>query len=137
MREQAGLGERPRIDEHQPKFDHRGARLIFNPSDMLSREDLQQFSYPVVAQLARRGKPHARATPDTASSAACPLRATGLSTMVMDISKYGVWFFYDGMTAAQSAEFARTVEKHGYGALWIPEAVGREPFAHAAYLAAR
>jgi probable F420-dependent oxidoreductase len=57
--------------------------------------------------------------------------------MVMDISKYGVWFFYDGMTAVQSAEFARTVEKHGYGAMWIPEAVGREPFAHAAYLAAR
>src|SRR5512146_366756 len=57
--------------------------------------------------------------------------------MVMDISKYGVWFFYDGMTAVQSAEFARTVEKLGYGALWIPEAVGREPFAHAAYLAAR
>jgi alkanesulfonate monooxygenase SsuD/methylene tetrahydromethanopterin reductase-like flavin-dependent oxidoreductase (luciferase family) len=57
--------------------------------------------------------------------------------MVMDIGKYGVWFFYDGMSAVQSAEFARTVEKHGYGALWIPEAVGREPFAHAAYLAAR
>src|ERR1700675_33801 len=57
--------------------------------------------------------------------------------MVMDITKYGVWFFYDGMTATQSADFARTVEKHGYGALWIPEAVGREPFAHAAYLAAR
>ncbi len=55
----------------------------------------------------------------------------------MNIGKYGVWFFYDGMTAAESAEFARKVEKHGYGALWIPEAVGREPFAHAAYLAAR
>ena len=51
----------------------------------------------------------------------------------MDIGKYGVWFFLDGMTAPQSAEFARTVEKLGYGALWIPEAVGREPFAHAAY----
>src|SRR5277367_310066 len=55
----------------------------------------------------------------------------------MDITKYGVWFFYDGMTATQSADFARSVEKLGYGALWIPEAVGREPFAHAAYLAAR
>src|SRR5713101_6041870 len=54
----------------------------------------------------------------------------------MDITKYGVWFFYDGMTAAQSVELARRVEKHRYGALWIPEAVGREPFAHAAYLAA-
>ena len=55
----------------------------------------------------------------------------------MDITKYGVWFFYDGMTAAESAEFARRVEKLHYGALWIPEAVGREPFAHAAYLASR
>src|ERR1700674_4904998 len=55
----------------------------------------------------------------------------------MDITKYGVWFFFEGMTAAQSADFARTVEKHRYGALWIPEAVGREPFAHAAYLAAQ
>src|SRR5258705_5431255 len=41
------------------------------------------------------------------------------------------------MTARQRAESARTVDKPGYGALWIPEAVGREPFAHAAYLAAR
>jgi len=55
----------------------------------------------------------------------------------MDITKYGVWFFFEGMTAVDSADFARKVEKHGYGAQCIPEAVGREPFAHAAYLAAR
>ncbi len=55
----------------------------------------------------------------------------------MDITKYGVWFFYDGMTARQRADFARLVERLGYGALWIPEAVGREPFAHAAFMAAR
>jgi len=54
----------------------------------------------------------------------------------MDIGKIGIWFFLDGMDAAGSVAFARNVEKHGYGALWIPEAVGREPFAHAAYLAA-
>jgi probable F420-dependent oxidoreductase len=54
----------------------------------------------------------------------------------MDIGKIGIWFFLDGMNAADSVTFARKVEKHGYGALWIPEAVGREPFAHAAYLAA-
>jgi probable F420-dependent oxidoreductase len=54
----------------------------------------------------------------------------------MDIGKIGIWFFLDGMKAADSVAFARQVEKHGYGALWIPEAVGREPFAHAAYLAA-
>jgi len=47
-----------------------------------------------------------------------------------------MWFFLDAMTAPQSAEFAKKVEKAGYNALWIPEAVGREPFAHAAYLLA-
>ena len=52
----------------------------------------------------------------------------------MDIGKIGIWFFLDAMTAAESAQFAQTVEKAGYKTLWIPEAVGREPFAHAAYL---
>jgi probable F420-dependent oxidoreductase len=52
----------------------------------------------------------------------------------MDIGKVGVWFFLDAMPAAESAEFAKKVEKLGYRVLWIPEAVGREPFAHAAYL---
>ena len=52
----------------------------------------------------------------------------------MDIGKIGIWFFLDAMTAAESAQFAQTVEKAGYQTLWIPEAVGREPFAHAAYL---
>jgi probable F420-dependent oxidoreductase len=55
----------------------------------------------------------------------------------MDIGKLGVWFFLDGMTAPESAEFARKVEKCGYSALWLPEAVGREPFAHTGYLAAK
>lgn len=54
----------------------------------------------------------------------------------MDIGKIGIWFFLDAMTAAETVEFARKVEQLGYGALWIPEAVGREPFAHAGYLAA-
>ena len=54
----------------------------------------------------------------------------------MDIGKLGIWFFLDAMSAAESAEFARKAEKLGYGAMWIPEAVGREPFAHSAYLAA-
>jgi probable F420-dependent oxidoreductase len=52
----------------------------------------------------------------------------------MDIGKVGIWFFLDSMPAADSAEFAKKVEKAGYRALWIPEAVGREPFAHSAYL---
>ena len=52
----------------------------------------------------------------------------------MELGKIGMWFFLDAMTAPQSAEFAQKVEKLGYRTLWIPEAVGREPFPHAAYL---
>ncbi len=55
----------------------------------------------------------------------------------MDIGKIGAWFFLDGMPAQETAEFARKIERLGYGALWIPEAVGREPFAHAAFLLSR
>src|SRR5271168_1321107 len=55
----------------------------------------------------------------------------------MDIGKVGIWFFLDAMPAPDSAEFARQVEKNGYKVLWIPEAVGREPFAHASYLLSR
>ncbi|MGO9451206.1 MAG: TIGR03620 family F420-dependent LLM class oxidoreductase [Candidatus Binataceae bacterium] len=55
----------------------------------------------------------------------------------MDIGTLGIWFFLDAMTAPQSAEFAKKVESAGYNALWIPEAVGREPFAHSAYLLAK
>ena len=52
----------------------------------------------------------------------------------MELGKVGLWFFLDAMTAPQSAQFAQKVEKLGYRTLWIPEAVGREPFPHAAYL---
>jgi probable F420-dependent oxidoreductase len=54
----------------------------------------------------------------------------------MNIGKIGIWFFLDAMSAAQTVEFARKVETLGYDAIWIPEAVGREPFAHVGYLAA-
>jgi len=52
----------------------------------------------------------------------------------MNIGKLGVWFFLDAMKAPDTAAFALKVERLGYSALWIPEAVGREPFPHAAYL---
>jgi len=52
----------------------------------------------------------------------------------MDIGKVGIWFFLDPMSGPETVEFARKIEKLGYRALWLPEAVGREPFAHAAYL---
>ena len=47
-----------------------------------------------------------------------------------------MWSPMDAMKGADSAAFARKIERLGYSAMWIPEAVGREPFAHAGHLAA-
>ncbi|MFP6796065.1 MAG: TIGR03620 family F420-dependent LLM class oxidoreductase [Pseudomonadales bacterium] len=54
----------------------------------------------------------------------------------MDISKLGVWFFTDGMTAPIAADTAKRIEDLGFSALWIPETVGRNPFVHASWLLA-
>ncbi|MBI1180175.1 MAG: TIGR03620 family F420-dependent LLM class oxidoreductase [Alphaproteobacteria bacterium] len=54
----------------------------------------------------------------------------------MTPAKRAVWAGLDGMTAQDAAGFARRVEAMGYGALWIPEALGREPFSFAAWLLA-
>jgi probable F420-dependent oxidoreductase len=54
----------------------------------------------------------------------------------MQLGPLGVWFFTDAMAATAAAEFAGRVEALGYGALWIPETVGREPFAHSSWLLA-
>lgn len=55
----------------------------------------------------------------------------------MELGRLGVWFFTEGMPAADVARFAGRVEELGYGTLWIPEAIGREPFALAGFLLAR
>jgi probable F420-dependent oxidoreductase len=52
----------------------------------------------------------------------------------MEIGRLALWSFLDALPAAESAAFARKVEGWGYRTLWIPEAVGREPFVHATYL---
>jgi probable F420-dependent oxidoreductase len=54
----------------------------------------------------------------------------------MDLGKLGVWYFLDGMPAPTAAEAAQRIEALGYSALWIPEAVGRDPFVHAGWLLA-
>jgi probable F420-dependent oxidoreductase len=54
----------------------------------------------------------------------------------MELGPTGVWCFMDGLPAGPAADLARRVESLGYDALWIPEAVGRHPFAHAAWLLA-
>ncbi len=48
----------------------------------------------------------------------------------------GVWTTLDGMRAQRAAEFARQLETWGYGALWLPEAVGRDPLILIGFLAA-
>ena len=54
----------------------------------------------------------------------------------MDLSRTGVWYFTDRMTANEAAEAAKRIEGLGFSALWIPETVGRNPFVHASWLLA-
>ena len=52
----------------------------------------------------------------------------------MNIGKLGVFYFLDKYSASEAANFARQVEELGYGALWYPEAVGRNTMVTAAWL---
>jgi probable F420-dependent oxidoreductase len=54
----------------------------------------------------------------------------------MDLSRTGVWYYPDELSAPEAIEFARRVEALGYSALWLPEAGGRDPFVLAALLLA-
>ncbi len=51
------------------------------------------------------------------------------------IGPRGVWCTTDGMPASAAAEFAGRIEALGYSTIWLPEVVGRDPFAHIAFLA--
>src|SRR5215472_3734055 len=53
----------------------------------------------------------------------------------MENRTVGVWANLGPMPAPETLTFAKTVERYGYRALWVPEGGGgRDPFAHAAYL---
>lgn len=52
----------------------------------------------------------------------------------MNLGKLGVRIVGDGHPAAQVAQEAQLAEKLGYGAVWIPEGMGRNALIHAAYL---
>jgi len=56
---------------------------------------------------------------------------------IAKLGKLGVWAWLDHLSAPEAAEFAHQLEAWGYRALWIPEAVGRDPFALIGYLGAR
>lgn len=56
--------------------------------------------------------------------------------MTTDLGRLGVWTWLDALPAGEAADFAGQLESWGYSALWVPEAVGRDPFTLLAYLAA-
>jgi probable F420-dependent oxidoreductase len=53
----------------------------------------------------------------------------------MDVGRVGIWTAQlDLQPAARAREAAAELDELGFGALWVPEAVGREPISHAALL---
>lgn len=53
----------------------------------------------------------------------------------IDIGTFGIWTFaFDQLPNAKAQELAREVEALGYGAIWIPEAVGKDPLVQSALL---
>lgn len=53
----------------------------------------------------------------------------------LDLGRVGVWGHLDSLRARAAIDYARRVEALGYGTLWVPETVGREPVALLAMLA--
>jgi probable F420-dependent oxidoreductase len=55
----------------------------------------------------------------------------------MNIGRVGIWTFaLDLQPATQAQQAAAEIERLGYGAIWIPEAMGREAFTSSAVLLA-
>jgi probable F420-dependent oxidoreductase len=55
----------------------------------------------------------------------------------MSLGKLGVWAWVDNAGFEGAADFAQQIESLGYSALWVPEAVGCDPFVTLALLAQR
>ncbi|HYV59416.1 MAG TPA: LLM class F420-dependent oxidoreductase [Acidimicrobiia bacterium] len=53
----------------------------------------------------------------------------------MDLGRVGIWTFaLDLQAAARARELAAEIEALGYGAIWVPDAIGRDPLVHATLL---
>ena len=51
------------------------------------------------------------------------------------LGRVGIWTSaLDSQPAARAIELAAELESYGYGAIWLPEAVLRDPFVHATLL---
>ncbi|MGI9601557.1 MAG: TIGR03620 family F420-dependent LLM class oxidoreductase [Acidimicrobiales bacterium] len=52
-----------------------------------------------------------------------------------DLGRVGIWTFaLDQQPIAAARELAAELDELGYGAIWLPEAVGKDPLVHAAML---
>ena len=48
--------------------------------------------------------------------------------MTLDLGRLGAWGHLDSLSIDAARAYARRVDELGYGTLWVPETVGREPF---------
>jgi probable F420-dependent oxidoreductase len=55
----------------------------------------------------------------------------------MEFGRLGVWTWLDGLSAGEAVEFTSRIAAWGYRTLWLPEAVGRDPFVLITWLASR
>jgi probable F420-dependent oxidoreductase len=46
----------------------------------------------------------------------------------VDLGRLGVWTHLDSLPIDEARAFGRRVDELGFGTLWVPETVGREPF---------
>ena len=54
----------------------------------------------------------------------------------VDLGRLGAWGHLDSLSIDAARAYARRVDELGYGTLWVPETVGREPFTLLGLLAA-
>jgi len=53
----------------------------------------------------------------------------------LDLGRVGLWAFdFDLQPMAAAQKAVARIEEMGFGTVWVPEAVGREPFASTALL---
>jgi probable F420-dependent oxidoreductase len=58
-----------------------------------------------------------------------------MSKPTVDIGRVGIWYGgIDALTTPEARRAAQLVEELGFGALWVAEAVGRDPFVSSALL---
>lgn len=58
-----------------------------------------------------------------------------MSKPTVDIGRVGIWYGgIDALTTPEARRAAQVVEELGFGALWVAEAVGRDPFVSSAVL---